>query len=114
MSLRDKVAVVVGGGIGIGRAIAMLFAAEGARVAVFGRREPLLVDTVAAIRKAGGTALLGAGVSQFRQRMLEHRIPIGRAGHVDDVAHACPYLASDTSRYLAGSVLAVDGGWIAS
>lgn len=54
------------------------------------------------------------GGSQFRQRMLEHHIPIGRAGHVDDVAHACPYLASDTSRYLAGSVLAVDGGWIAS
>jgi NAD(P)-dependent dehydrogenase (short-subunit alcohol dehydrogenase family) len=247
MSLQDKVAVVVGGGTGIGRATAMRLAAEGARIAVFGRREPLLVDTVAAIRKAGGVALhvagdvareadvtrlidatvaahggidilvnaaavrgpapftdvttadfeaslrtnllgafvvtraavapmrargggsvihigsalgtvavplfapyiaskggltmlakaaavelvadgirvnvvapgtidtdLGAGISAFRQRMIEHRIPMRRAGHVDDVASACLYLASDASRYVTGSVLAVDGGWTAS
>jgi NAD(P)-dependent dehydrogenase (short-subunit alcohol dehydrogenase family) len=247
MSLHNKVAVVVGGGTGIGRATALLFAAEGARVAVFGRREPLLADTVAAIRKAGGTALhvagdvaresdvtglveavtsahggvdvlvnaaavrgpaaftdvtpadfeaalrtnllgafivtravvasmrargggsiihigsalgtvavplfapyiaskgglhmlakaaavelvgdairvnvvapgtidtdIGSGVSAFRQRMIEHRIPIRRAGHVDDVARACLYLAGDGSRYVTGSVLAVDGGWTAS
>lgn len=54
------------------------------------------------------------GGSQFRQRMLEHHIPIGRAGHVDDVAKACLYLATDASRYVTGSVLAVDGGWTAS
>jgi NAD(P)-dependent dehydrogenase (short-subunit alcohol dehydrogenase family) len=247
MSLQSKVAVVVGGGTGIGRATAMLFAAEGARVAVFGRREPLLAHTVGVIRKAGGTALhvagdvareadvarlveattsahggidvlvnaaavrgpaaftdvtptdfeaalrtnllgafvimravvasmrargggsiihigsalgtvavplfapyiaskgglhmlakaaaveligdairvnvvapgtidtdIGAGVSAFRQRMIEHRIPIRRPGHVDDVARACLYLATDASRYVTGSVLAVDGGWTAS
>src|SRR5688572_8354434 len=61
MSLQNKVAVVVGGGAGIGRATAMLFAAEGAAVALFGRREALLADTVAAIRKAGGAALHVAG-----------------------------------------------------
>ena len=41
-------------------------------------------------------------------------IPFGRAGHVDDIASACLYLASDASRYVTGSTLAVDGGWTAS
>jgi NAD(P)-dependent dehydrogenase (short-subunit alcohol dehydrogenase family) len=245
--LEGKIAIVAGGGTGIGRAIALAFAREGARVAVFGRRvEPLreVVDTVAA---AGGTAravagdagaegdvarlvdeacrrwggvdvmvnsaavrlnaplgdisaadfaevlrinLVGAfvltrmviepmrargggsiihigsalgeaaapffapyvaskgglnalaraaavelvkdgirvnvvapgtidtvinqGVSDFRRGMLERRIPIGRAGHVDDIASACLYLASDGARYVTGATLAVDGGWTAS
>jgi NAD(P)-dependent dehydrogenase (short-subunit alcohol dehydrogenase family) len=46
--------------------------------------------------------------------MLERRIPIGRAGHVDDIAAACLYLASDGARYVTGATLAVDGGWTAS
>jgi NAD(P)-dependent dehydrogenase (short-subunit alcohol dehydrogenase family) len=46
--------------------------------------------------------------------MLAGRIPIGRAGQVDDVASACLYLASDSARYVTGAVLAVDGGWTAS
>jgi NAD(P)-dependent dehydrogenase (short-subunit alcohol dehydrogenase family) len=58
--------------------------------------------------------VINPGVSEFRRRMLEHRIPIGRPGHVDDVAAACLYLASDGARYVTGSVLAVDGGWTAS
>jgi NAD(P)-dependent dehydrogenase (short-subunit alcohol dehydrogenase family) len=57
---------------------------------------------------------ISAGVSEFRRNMLQHRIPIGRAGHVDDIAAACLYLASDASRYVTGSTLAVDGGWTAS
>jgi NAD(P)-dependent dehydrogenase (short-subunit alcohol dehydrogenase family) len=57
---------------------------------------------------------ISAGVSEFRRRMLEGRIPIGHAGHVDDVAAACLYLASDAARYVTGSTLAVDGGWTAS
>jgi 2-deoxy-D-gluconate 3-dehydrogenase len=46
--------------------------------------------------------------------MIERRITIGRAGHVDDVAHACLYLASDAARDVTGTVLAIDGGWTAS
>jgi len=246
-TLDGKVAIVAGGGTGIGRATAMLFAGEGARVVVFGRRPEPLADVVDTIVKAGGQAsavtgdvaseadverlvaaasrarggvdilvnsaavrlrsplvdisaadfaevlrinlvgafvltkavvaamrargggsiihigsalgtvaapdfspyvaskgglhqfaraaavelcqdeirvnvvapgtidtAIGMGVPEFRRHLLKHRIPIGRAGHVDDIAQACLYLASDASRYVTGSILAVDGGWTAS
>src|SRR5712692_5614151 len=235
-ALDGKVALVAGGGTGIGRAVAERFAREGARVAVFGRRPEPVREVASAIRGAGvesdvaglvaaartewggvdvmvnsaavrlqsplteisaadfaevlrinlvgafvltklvtgpmrergggsvihiGSALgaaaapffspyvaskgglnalaraaavelvqdgirvnvvapgtidttINAGVSEFRRNMLTRRIPIGRAGHVDDVAAACLYLASDAARYVTGSTLAVDGGWTAS
>jgi NAD(P)-dependent dehydrogenase (short-subunit alcohol dehydrogenase family) len=245
--LEGKVALVAGGGSGIGRATAELFAAEGASVVIFGRRPEPLAETVDAIRKAGGNAsavsgdvgseadvtrfvaeartehggvdvlvnsaavrlrsplldisaadfaevlrinlvgafiltktvaplmrdrgrgsiihigsalgtvaapdfspyvaskgglhqlaraaaveliqdeirvnvvapgtidtAIGMGVPEFRRHLLKHRIPIGRAGHVDDIAQACLYLASDDSRYVTGAVIPVDGGWTAS
>lgn len=245
--LEGKVALVAGGGTGIGRATAELFAVEGASVVIFGRRPEPLADVVDAIRKAGGTAsavsgdvgneadvsrfvaaaraehggvdvlvnsaavrlrsplldisaadfaevlrinlvgafiltktvaplmrdrgrgsiihigsalgtvaapdfspyvaskgglnqlaraaavelvqdeirvnvvapgtidtAIGMGVPEFRRHLLKHRIPIGRAGHVDDIAQACLYLASDDSRYVTGAVIPVDGGWTAS
>jgi len=246
-ALDGKVAIVAGGGTGIGRAIAVRFAGEGARVAVFGRRPEPLHEVVGAVTAAGGAGLsvagdvgseadvarlvaevlsrwggldvmvnsaavrlqsplvevaaadfaevlrinlvgafvltktvagpmrergggsiihigsalgtaaapdfspyvaskgglnalaraaavelvhdgirvnvvapgtidtaISQGVSDFRRRMLVGRIPIGRAGQVDDVASACLYLASDGARYVTGAVLAVDGGWTAS
>ena len=246
-ALEGRTAIVTGGGTGIGRATATLFAAEGARVLVFGRRAPPLEETVAAIVAAGGDAgavtgdvaseadvdrlvetatrryggvdvlvnaaavrgprpltaitaadftdtlrvnlvgafvvtravvepmrrrgggsivhigsalgsvavplfadyvaakgglhmlaraaavelvgdairvnvvapgtidtASGAGVSDFRRRMLASRIPIGRPGSVEDAARACLYLASDAARYVTGAILAVDGGWTAA
>ena len=42
MQLKDKTAIITGGGTGIGRAIAHRFAVEGAKIAICGRRlEPL-------------------------------------------------------------------------
>src|SRR5262245_31846580 len=246
-ALDGKVTIVAGGGTGIGRATAELFASEGARVVIFGRRPERLAETVTAISQAGGVATavsgdvgseadvaqlvgtaraeyggvdvlvnaaavrlrsalveisaadfaevlrinlvgafvltktvaipmrargggsivhigsalgsvaapdfspyvaskgglhalaraaavelvqdeirvnviapgtidtpIGQGVPEFRRHLLKHRIPIGRAGHVADVAAACLYLASDAARYVTGTILAVDGGWTAS
>jgi meso-butanediol dehydrogenase/(S,S)-butanediol dehydrogenase/diacetyl reductase len=54
--LEGTVAVVTGGASGIGRAIALLFAAEGARVAIVDRQEQGGAEILASIRQAGGTA----------------------------------------------------------
>ena len=42
---------------------------------------------------------------------LEKRIPQGLIGEVEDIASAAVYLASDSAKYITGSVLNVDGGW---
>ena len=56
MRLRDEVAIVTGATSGIGRAIALRFGAEGARVAVVGRSEDRGAEVVEAIVAAGGSA----------------------------------------------------------
>jgi NAD(P)-dependent dehydrogenase (short-subunit alcohol dehydrogenase family) len=52
-----KVAFVTGAASGIGRASAVAFAAEGARVAILDRTEDALNETADAIRNAGGEVL---------------------------------------------------------
>jgi 3-oxoacyl-[acyl-carrier protein] reductase len=37
-------------------------------------------------------------------------IPAGRLGHVDDIASACVYLASEEASYMTGQTLHVNGG----
>jgi NAD(P)-dependent dehydrogenase (short-subunit alcohol dehydrogenase family) len=53
-SLSNKVAIVTGGGSGIGRGIALALAQAGARVVVCGRRQAKLDETVDAIRGISG------------------------------------------------------------
>ena len=41
------------------------------------------------------------------------RIPAGRWGEVEDLTGAAVFLASDASNYINGTVINVDGGWMA-
>ncbi len=54
--LQDKVAVIVGAGRGIGEAVAMRFAAEGARLMLAARTASELQAVADMVRAAGGTA----------------------------------------------------------
>ena len=54
--LQGKAAIVTGGGSGIGRASALLYAREGASVLVVDRTADAARETAGAIRQAGGTA----------------------------------------------------------
>jgi 3-oxoacyl-[acyl-carrier protein] reductase len=54
--LADQVALVTGASRGLGKAIALALAAEGASVAAVARSEDALKDTIDAVRAAGGTA----------------------------------------------------------
>lgn len=55
--LAGKVAIVTGSSSGIGKAIALVFGQEGARVVVAARREKLCEQVAERIRKAGGEAI---------------------------------------------------------
>lgn len=84
MRLQNKVALVTGGGSGIGQAICRLFAQEGATVAVVDRYLNRAEQTVALVTEAGGRAIaLHADVSRRTdvETMTQHTLD--RLGRVD-------------------------------
>lgn len=47
-----------------------------------------------------------------RSRTILDRIPAGRWGQPEDFKGAVVYLASDAAKYVHGTILTVDGGWM--
>jgi 3-oxoacyl-[acyl-carrier protein] reductase len=82
--LKDKVAIVTGSSSGIGKAIALRFGAEGAKVVVTARRMALCEQTVAQITKDGGEAwAIQTDVADERQveRLIDQTVK--RYGRLD-------------------------------
>lgn len=70
-SLQGKVALVTGGGSGIGRAAAIHFGRAGARVAIFSRTKEELEETAAEIEETGSKALVLTGDVSDSKAMAE-------------------------------------------
>jgi 3-oxoacyl-[acyl-carrier protein] reductase len=51
-----------------------------------------------------------AGLDEKVVQTWRDAIPLKRGGSPEDVANACVFLASDSSTYITGQVLQVNGG----
>jgi len=61
--------------------------------------------------ETNNTEALRADVA--RNRAILDRIPAGRWGEAEDIAGAAVFLASPAAKYVHGTILPVDGGWLA-
>jgi 3-oxoacyl-[acyl-carrier protein] reductase len=82
--------------IGFAKALAREVASRGITVNVIA---PGMIDTD-----------MTRAISDKAQVDWATQIPLGRLGHVDDIAAAACFLASDEAAYITGHVLAVNGG----
>ena len=94
-SLKERIAVVTGGASGIGRALALLFAREGAHVVVADLDEAGMAETVAVVVQAG-------------RRGLAVKTDVS---HLADVpALACENRSSDHWSFVRGGLVGVRVG----
>jgi 2-deoxy-D-gluconate 3-dehydrogenase len=98
--LVSSYAIAKHGVLGVTRALANEWAAHGVRVNAIA---PGYIAT-------DFTERLRADPARYEE--LTSRIPAGRWGSPDDLAGAFVYLCSPASRYVTGTVLTVDGGWM--
>jgi meso-butanediol dehydrogenase / (S,S)-butanediol dehydrogenase / diacetyl reductase len=78
MDLKGKVAIITGGGTGIGKAIARRFVADGAKVCITGRRQEILDDT-AKLMPSGTVKTCSGDVSDLKdiERMVDTALSFG-------------------------------------
>lgn len=84
------------GVIGMSKALALEVGARGITVNVI---SPGFIDTE-----------MTAKLSPEQKESFLEKIPMGRFGNADDIAHTCLFLASKESSYITGQVLHVNGG----
>ena len=95
--LRDRVALVTGGGSGIGKGISLRLGLEGMHVCLCGRHQETLQETADAIRAAGGTALPivadlsdHAAIAQLMATVAQEAGPLGLLVHNAAILRAKP------------------------
>ncbi len=104
-------AIVTGASSGIGRATALLFAREGAKLVVTARRRSQLDELVEEIRRTGGEAVAVAGdVRDEALAFVENLHALKRMAKPEEIARSVLHLASDASSFITGTAMLVDGG----
>lgn len=73
MKLKDKIALITGGGKGIGKGIARAFLKEGAIVVICGRNEKELKETAKEFKEYGNISYIKADISRRNQVKLLKR-----------------------------------------
>ena len=82
--LEGKVAIITGGGSGIGRALCLGLAEEGAAIAVADLRLPAAQETASEVRERGGTATaVEVNVSQSASVDAMVQSVLAGSGHID-------------------------------
>ena len=105
--LDGKAALITGGGNGIGRAAALAFAREGARVAVADHEAASAVATVALINDAGGQAIaLGGDVTQSDEAAILVKKTAIAFGRLD-----CAFNNAGVAPHQVGSLLQRTHEW---
>ena len=83
-SIAGQVVWITGAGTGIGRAMALAFAAAGCRVAITGRRAEMLAETAALMEAAGAKALVvAADVADAEAVTAAHAAVVAGLGAVE-------------------------------
>jgi NAD(P)-dependent dehydrogenase (short-subunit alcohol dehydrogenase family) len=97
LGLAGKVVAITGGSEGIGRATALRFAAEGARLALCARRADVLAGTAEEIRKATGAQVMAVVADAARAEDMPRFIAetVQRYGRIDTVVNNAGGTAQD-------------------
>ncbi|BCM17601.1 SDR family oxidoreductase [Mesorhizobium sp. J8] len=98
---RNAYAASKAGLISLTKSLACEWACRGIRVTAVAPG-PVRTPMMAELERAGKVDLAA----------VRRRVPLGRLARPDEIALAVRFLASTQARYITGSVLAVDGGWM--
>lgn len=110
VDLSNKVALVTGAGRGMGKAFALAFAGQGARVVINDIEEAGLGAVADTIREKGGNEKFLGGIIKGDLDSFRAGIPMGRLAKPEEQADMVLFLSSEHANHITGQTFFVDGG----